>query len=239
MPHIIAADAVAPRTRAEGHAEVRAARAHEWRTPAALVLLGVVPALAGITRVTQIATGAAVTAENARFLATPLPVLIHIPAAIVFSILGAFQFPSTFRHRHRAWHRGAGYVLVPAALLVALSGLWMTQCYPWPAGDGVALYIERLVAGSAMLASTLIAIDALRRRQFNAHGAWMMRAYALGLGAGTQVLTHVPWFILERGRPGEFPRAVMMGAGWVINVAVAEWIIRRRVRKPLGSETTF
>lgn len=30
------------------------------------------------------------------------------------------------------------------------------------------------------------------------------------------------------GKPTETPRTVMMGAGWVINVAVAEWIIRRR-----------
>ena len=27
--------------------------------------------------------------------------------------------------------------------------------------------------------------------------------------------------------PGELSRAVMMGAGWIINVMVAEWIIRR------------
>jgi hypothetical protein len=54
----------------------------------------------------------------------------------------------------------------------------------------------------------------------------MTRAYAIGLGAGTQVLTHLPWFILI-GKPGESARAVLMGAGWVINVLVAEWIIRR------------
>jgi hypothetical protein len=60
----------------------------------------------------------------------------------------------------------------------------------------------------------------------------MMRAYALGLGAGTQVLTHLPWFLLVDGKPGELPRAVMMGAGWAINVVVAEWIIRNRTARP-------
>ena len=54
-----------------------------------------------------------------------------------------------------------------------------------------------------------------------------MRAYAIGLGAGTQVLTHLPWFILV-GKPGESSRAVLMAAGWVINLAVADWISRRR-----------
>lgn len=59
----------------------------------------------------------------------------------------------------------------------------------------------------------------------------MTRAYAIGLGAGTQVLTHLPWFLLVGGTPGELPRGVMMGAGWVINIVVAEWVIRR-VKRP-------
>ena len=72
----------------------------------------------------------------------------------------------------------------------------------------------------------------IRRRDFTSHGAWMTRAYAIGLGAGTQVLTHIPWFVLAGTRPGELPRAVMMGAGWAINVVVAEWIIRRGRARP-------
>ncbi|MEQ1934735.1 MAG: hypothetical protein ABL962_12820, partial [Fimbriimonadaceae bacterium] len=47
------------------------------------------------------------------------------------------------------------------------------------------------------------------------------------MGAGTQVFTHVPYFVLV-GKPGELSKAVLMGAGWVINIVVAEWIIRRQ-----------
>ena len=203
----------------------------DWLVPTGLILLSLVPAIAGTARVAQLASGADVTPDNARFFAAPIPVLLHIPAAIVFSLLGAFQFSASFRRRHRTWHRMAGRVLVPAGLIVALSGLWMTQFYAWPAGDGVGVYVERLVFGSAMLASILLGIDAIRRRDFASHGDWMTRAYAIGLGAGTQVLTHLPWFVLTDSRPGELPRAVMMGAGWIINVMVAEWVIRRQ-RKP-------
>jgi hypothetical protein len=31
----------------------------------------------------------------------------------------------------------------------------------------------------------------------------------------------------------------MMGAGWVINVVVAEWIIRRRGRREVGGPATI
>ncbi len=34
------------------------------------------------------------------------------------------------------------------------------------------------------------------------------------------------------GPPSEFLRALLMGAAWVINLAVAEWIIRRRPALP-------
>jgi hypothetical protein len=108
-----------------------------------------------------------------------------------------------------------------------MSGLWMAQFYPWPAGDGVGVYVERLVFGSAMLLSIALSLDAVRRRDFKSHGAWMTRAYAIGMGAGTQVLTHLPWFILV-GKPGETARTVLMGAAWVINVVAAEWVIRKQ-----------
>jgi hypothetical protein len=44
----------------------------------------------------------------------------------------------------------------------------------------------------------------------------------------------VPW-ILIFGQPGDFTRTMLMAAGWVINLAVAEWIIRKRPTKPIRS----
>ena len=107
----------------------------DWVIPVSLIMLSLVPALAGTARVAQLAGGADVTPENARFFAMPLPVLIHIPTAILYSILGAFQFSPGFRRRNRRWHRLAGRILLPSGLLVALSGLWMAHFYPWPQGD--------------------------------------------------------------------------------------------------------
>jgi hypothetical protein len=56
----------------------------------------------------------------------------------------------------------------------------------------------------------------------------MIRGYAIALGAGTQILTNVPWLLFV-GKPEGLSRALLMAAGWVINVGVAEWIIRRRI----------
>ena len=199
-----------------------------WLIPAGLIALSIVPAVAGTLRLFQLSGGAAITAENARFFAAPLPVVAHILVVIPYCIVGAFQFAPALRRRRRGWHRAAGRILAPLGLVAASTGLWMAHFYPWPAGDGEMLYVLRLLFGSAMAVSILLGLKAIRRRDYASHGAWMTRGYAIGLGAGTQVLTHVPWFVFVGGKPGELPRGLMMGAGWVINVAVAEWIIRRR-----------
>lgn len=116
-------------------------------------------------------------------------------------------------------------------LMTASSGLWMTLAYPWTNNDGEAVYVMRLLFGAGMAASIGMGIVAIRKRNFTSHGEWMLRGYAIGLGAGTQVFTHLPWFILVAGKPDELGRAVMMGAGWVINVIVAEFIVRAARRR--------
>ena len=205
----------------------KTSRRSEWLIPGMLIALSLVPAAAGTARLAELSRGAEITAANERFFAMPIPVVLHILAVIPFSILGAFQFSPAFRRRHRNWHRAAGKALVVCGLVAALTGLWMAHFYAWPEGDGEALYLLRLVFGTAMAVSIVLGVRDIRRRDFVSHGAWMMRAYAIGMGAGTQVLSHLPWFLLV-GKPGESTRAVLMGAGWVINLVLAEWIIRKR-----------
>lgn len=195
--------------------------------PAGLIALSLVPVVAGASRLAELASGAEVTPDNARFFAVPLPVIIHIIGASIYCVLGAFQFSSGFRRRKPGWHRVAGRILVPCGLAAALSGLWMSLFYPRLPSDGIYLVGLRLVFGTAMAVSIVLAFMAIRRRKIVQHKAWMIRAYAIGQGAGTQVFTHLPLFVLV-GTPTELPRTLAMAAGWLINVAVAEWIIRRR-----------
>src|SRR5690349_12388801 len=189
-------------------------RRSDWLVPTLPIVLSLVPAIAGTARLAELASNAQVTKANARFLAQPVPVVLHILSVIPYTMVGAFQFSAGFRRRNRAWHRAAGRVIGVCGLIAAMTGLWMAHFYPWPEGDGVGVYVERLIFGTGMVVSMVLGLDAVRRRDFASHGAWMTRAYAIGLGAGTQVLTHLPWFILV-GKPGESARAVLMGAGWV------------------------
>ena len=207
-----------------------APRTSDWLTPVALVTLSVVPAVAGAFRLVQLGAGAEITEENARFFAAPIPVVIHIVSSVIFCLLGAFQFSDALRRRKPGWHRTAGCILVPCGIASALSGLWMTQFYPTSEFDGGGfLYAIRLLAGSAMAVFLVLGLIAIRKRDIPSHQAWMMRGYALGLAAGTQVLTHLPWFVFPSIH-GELARTLSMAAGWVINLVVAEWLISHQLQ---------
>ncbi|WP_222268717.1 DUF2306 domain-containing protein [Modestobacter marinus] len=202
-----------------------------WLVPTGLILLSLVPVLAGAARVAELTGDAHVTPDNARFLASPAPVLVHIVGATLYCLLGAFQFAPGLRRRRRGMHRTAGRLLVPLGLAAALSGLWMTLTYPRPPIDDVLLTPVRLLFGAAMAACLVLGVTAIRRRDIASHRAWMARGYAIGLGAGTQVLTHLPWMLLV-GQPSGHARVLLMLAGWVINLAVTEWALRRRPAGP-------
>lgn len=202
----------------------------DWLIPASLLALGIVPAIAGALRLAELGSGAAITPENARFFAAPAPVVVHIVSAVLFGVLGAFQFSAGLRRRRPAWHRYTGRVAAPLGLAAALSGLWMTLIYPNADTnfDGPAVYAMRLMAGFGMVAAMVLALTAIARRDIPAHQRWMTRAYALGMGAGTQVFTHIPWFLWPELQ-GELLRALCMGAGWTINILAAESVLRRHL----------
>jgi len=198
-----------------------------WLVPAGLILLVVIPLASGALRLVELAGGPKIMPANPPMAAMPLPVVVHIACASVFALLGAFQFAAGFRRRHRDWHRLAGRVVVACGLLVGLSGLWMTLFYTSAESTGDLLYDLRLLFGSAMLGSIVLGFAAIRRGDVLGHRAWMTRAYAIGLGAGTQVLTGMAASLIV-SRPSALSAALAMGAGWVINLAVAEWSIRKR-----------
>ncbi|PZG17674.1 hypothetical protein C1I95_14955 [Micromonospora craterilacus] len=207
----------------------------EWLIPTGLILLALVPVVAGAIRVADLSTGPVVTPDNARFVHDPLPVVVHAVAASLYCLLGAFQFAPGFRRRHLRWHRAAGRVLVPAGLLTGLSGIWMSLFYPLLPIDGELLIGLRISFGSAMVVCIVLGFVAILRRDITRHRAWMIRGYAIGQGAGTQFLTHLPWMLVS-GPPDELPRALLHAAGWLINIAVAEWIIRAgSARRPAST----
>jgi len=202
-----------------------------WKLPTSLLILSLVPMVAGGVRLAGLAGGASgggVTPENARFMANPAPVVLHVLSASLFCVLGALQFAAALRQRFPRLHRIAGRVAAPCGIVAALTGLWMTAAYAIPAElQGPLLYTVRMVVGLAMALAVIVSIRAVLQRRIDQHRAWMVRAYALGQGAGTQVLILLPVTMMA-GAPTFIFRDVLMASAWALNIVFAEWVIRRR-----------
>lgn len=197
-----------------------------WLSAFGLLVLSAIPMVGGVVRLKSIVVGAPTTRDNARFMDAPVPVTLHVVCACLFCVFGAFQFVAAFRRQWPRWHRVAGQLLTACGLVAGLSGLWMNQFYALPPSDGALLYFFRLLFGVAMVACLGLGFAAIRRNNVARHAAWMTRGYAIGLGAGTQALVLTPFSL--QGPPSVLARALLMGAAWAINLAIAEWIIRRQ-----------
>ncbi|WP_433043137.1 DUF2306 domain-containing protein [Dactylosporangium sp. CS-033363] len=152
--------------------------------------------------------------------------VVHIFTAAVALVVGPLQFMPRVRARRRL-HRVLGRVyllggVLPSALATVPVAIW----------SGRPLTQVGLTTAAVLwLATGVLAYRAARRRDFTAHRAWMMRNYALTLLAVTARLL-VPLLLLTQlpfgGAPD--PKALIPAGqtlGWIVNLIVAELLIRR------------
>jgi uncharacterized membrane protein len=200
-----------------------------WPVPLGLVVLSLIPLAAGAFRLVELLGGPVLIPTDQRFTTSPWPVVLHILGAATYALVGAFQFVPRFRARHLDWHRRAGRVTAVAGLVVAASAVWMTLFYATQPGTGPLLHALRLLFGPAMVACLVLGITSVRRGDIRAHRAWMIRGYAIAIAAGTQAFTQGIGTALLG--PGALHVDLSLGAAWVINLGIAEWVIRRPARR--------
>jgi uncharacterized membrane protein len=197
------------------------------KIPLALLALSAIPCAAGVARLAGLAGHTAVNSDSERFLASPVVASLHIIGAVLFSLLGAFQFSTGLRQRYPQWHKVSGRVVAASGLAAALTGVWMTAMYPIPADlQGDLLFWVRLLVGIAMLMAIALAVTAAMHRDIARHRAWMIRGYALGQGAGMQVIVLLPWMLIS-GPPSAWQRDLLMSLAWLINLTLAEMLIQK------------
>jgi uncharacterized membrane protein len=172
----------------------------DWKAPLALLLLSAIPVAAGIARLGSLADAPEIGTASARFVAAPLPVLVHIVSASLFPVLGSLQFSATLRQRSPRWQRFSGRMVVVSGIFAARSGLWMTVFYPIPSAlQGDLLYAVRVLVGMAMLLSIVKSVAAVMAGDIAMHRVWMLLI----------------------GSPSMLQRDLLMSLAWLINLLVA------------------
>lgn len=203
-------------------------RRREWAFLALVFLYSLIPAVGGLFRIPELLGMPAIVPPNPRAVVDPVPITLHILSSSVFCLAGAVQFLPSLRRCRPALHRTLGRIVAAAGCVSALTGLWMTLLYPFPeALQGPLLYWARVTLSLAMIAFIAWAIVAIRSRNLAAHGAAMLRAYAIAQGASTQTVLFLITMIFVGTEPLGVARDLMMVAAWAINIGVAEALIHR------------
>ena len=203
----------------------------EWAIIAFILIYSFIPSVGGLVRLVELFGGPAIAPPSPRAVAAPLPIGLHVISSFIFCILGAAQFLPSFRRGASRLHRRIGRVVAAAGLISALTGLWMTLTYPIPQVlQGDALYWVRIALSLVMTGLIIYGVIAIRARKPLEHGAAMLRAYAIGQGASTQTVLGLIWMIALGSEALGPTRDVLMIGSWVLNLIVAELLIRRFLR---------
>ena len=195
--------------------------------PIFLAIALIIPVLAGAYRIgvllvewNWVATLSPTHVDN-------LPLLLHVIFAILFLVLGTLQILPGFRQGNTQRHRRLGRMTAVFGLLGAATGLLMTVNHP-EISTGFLFY-SRILFGTLWAVFIVLAIRAVLARNLPRHRAFMIRAYAIALNAGTLPFVYFPIVIIAGDLSQGADEAIQV-LGWAINLCVAEWIIRRRPR---------
>lgn len=149
---------------------------------------------------------------------------VHVFTSMFALVAGFTQFSGNIQRRYKTIHRTVGkcYVVVvlfvsgPASLIMALL-----------ANGGIPSRIAFTSLSLLWMYSTAKAWLTARAGQFTLHRNWMFRSYALTLSAIT--LRAWKWLLIALFHLRPLDTYMMVAwMGFVPNLLVAEWIIRKR-----------
>lgn len=148
---------------------------------------------------------------------------MHFIGGAVALGIGWLQFLKNFRSKYLSIHKKMGYAYIFSVVLCSS-----------PAAFYMALYANggfNNVMGFGMMAVcwfgfTLMAFRCIRKGNIDAHERWMIRSFAVTLGAVT-LRIFMPLMIVLGVSEIEAYQTIAWFC-WVPNLFVAEWIIQRK-----------
>lgn len=149
---------------------------------------------------------------------------VHVYASMWVLLAGFTQFSGSLQRNRPGLHRQLGYIYVVDVLLITGPAGLLMGFY---ANGGTPSRISFILLASGWIYFTAMALKKAKLGDFRSHRHYMMRSYALTLSALT--LRAWKWGITNSFElpPMDVYRAVAW-LGWVPNLLLAEWLIRRK-----------
>ncbi|WP_341908366.1 DUF2306 domain-containing protein [Fluviicola taffensis] len=155
---------------------------------------------------------------------------IHVFTSILVITSGLFQFSKTILTRYTKIHRISGFVYLITTLLISGPAALVMSFY---ANGGYPAQASFVILSILWLGSTFLAYYFVRKKDYESHGKWMVRSYALTLSAVSlrlySYLFNVFYFNMD---PVDL-YILLSWMSWIPNLIIAEILIRRGLVKRL------
>jgi uncharacterized membrane protein len=177
-----------------------------------------------LVQVVQIPLGT-LPEDSQHLTAAPVWHFMHVLGGGAFGILGPIQFSRVLMHKYGLLHRLMGRVFVAAGAMISLSSLGLL--WHFPGTYSAAISGGRLLFGVALGLALAIAMQAIRKRDITRHRNWMIRAYAIGIGATAVSMVFFPIYVITGKPPTGLAADIAFLGAWTACIVFAEGLVRR------------
>jgi uncharacterized membrane protein len=177
-----------------------------------------------LVQVVQIPMGA-LPKDSRHLSAAPVWHFMHVLGGATFGILGPIQFSRVLMGKYGLLHRFLGRIFVAAGAMISLSSLGLL--WRFPGTYSVAVSSGRLLFGIALGVALVFAMQAIRKQDFARHRNWMIRAYAVGIGATAVTMVFFPIYVITGEPPRGLAADIVFLGSWSACVVLAEALVRR------------
>ncbi|MGV3610640.1 MAG: DUF2306 domain-containing protein [Fluviicola sp.] len=149
---------------------------------------------------------------------------IHVFTSILIITSGLFQFSKTILNKYTKIHRVSGFIYLFTTLLISGPAALVMSFY---ANGSYPAQTSFVILSILWLGTTFLAYYYVRKKDYEKHGKWMVRSYALTLSAvSLRLYSYLFDVFYLRMDPVDL-YILLSWLSWTVNLVLAEMLIKR------------
>ncbi len=157
---------------------------------------------------------------------------IHVFTSILIITSGLLQFSKTILTKYTKIHRISGFIYLAVTLLISGPAALVMSFY---ANGGYPAQTSFVILSLLWIGTSFLAYHFVRKKDYERHGKWMVRSYALTLSAVSLRLYSYLFDVFHFTMDPVDLYILLSWLSWTLNLVIAEILIKRGLIKRLLS----
>lgn len=155
---------------------------------------------------------------------------IHVFTSILIITSGLLQFSKTILSKYTKIHRISGFIYLAVTLLISGPAAMVMSFY---ANGGYAAQTSFVTLSLLWIGTSFLAYHFVRKKDYEQHGKWVVRSYALTLSAVSLRLYAYLFDVFHFTMDPVDLYILLSWLSWTVNLLIAEILIKRGLVKRL------